>query len=168
MGRIKLLFILAFVIFCVTACDAEEKEQGFIIVGENVNRGVHTVTLDDGEYRYVYDLDERKVVLSEVSPGSNVKPSIYLINSDHYSLQYVSPIVYYGTYEDFCGYVNSLYNLGFECVYLNATSNLYDIKLSSEEYTVRVIYQGKDEIKILSKNKKFFNTDPPYINEKDR
>lgn len=162
MGRIVLILLLSFTLI---GCSNQNDTQGLTIMEENIDTelDVDTITAYDNEYIYTIDrstgdlIDKKSIVLSHVNP------SIYLMDYTEYTLSYVSPATYYATYIDFCGYINCLYENGYHCTKLFSDSNTYDIRLTNDDYTVRVIYQNNNDVKVLCEDSNHVGCVPPFL-----
>lgn len=166
MGKLKRLFLVLVMPILLTSCAYKKSVTAYTVVGESITKDSNTVLLCDGEKIIKYDRINNEIVSEQVNMQTEVKPSIYLVEGGDYSLSYVRPATYFGTYSDLCGYISHLYNIGFECEKLEATSNYYDIILHNSEYRIRVIYQCNEEIKILCENPGKIACAPPYISGK--
>lgn len=165
MDRLKVLSLVVIMLF-LCAC-GDKTATGYTVIEEHVTENSNIAVITDGYYCYDYDRLTGRKSHQRISVSAEVKPAIYLMSSDDYNLGYIRPITYYGTYSDFCGYINYLYSMGYELVKLDADANYYDIVLGNNEYQIRAIYQNTEEINILCRNSGKNSCQPPYINGKD-
>ena len=165
MGRVKVLSLVMVMLF-LCACGGKTT-TGYTVIEEHITEDSNIAVITDGYYCYDYNRLTGRKSNQRISVSGRVKPAIYLMSSDDYSLGYIRPITYYGTYLDFCGYINYLYSMGYELIKLDANANYYDIVLDNNEYQIRAIYQNTEEINILCRNSGKNSCQPPYINGKD-
>lgn len=166
MGKLKFTLLVSLICMIVTACGKETITTGYTVMEEHITEDIDVVTICDDKYIYDYDRINNTLGYKRVNTYTHIKPAIYAVSVDDYTLGYIRPTVYYGTYEDFCGYLTYLYELGYKCKKLDADSNCYDIVLVNDEYQIRVIYQNSTEINILCINSAKSGCQPPYINGK--
>lgn len=166
MGKLSLVVLLCTVLLsgCGSVVKIEPRSDMYTVEVHQQGNVVEKV-VSDGEY--LYDVVEGEYLNKRLDLNS-AKVAIDVNDHIGFVLEYVRPITYSGTYDDFCGYVNRLIEEGYELTTLDATDSLYDATYANENGRVRVIYQNKEEIKILFSNSEKNIFSPPYISEERR
>lgn len=162
----KLRFLLLLVISCLL-CGCSKEEGGYILLKQDLVSDVKTSIVYKEGYTYKFNESTGELSDKQVYLSKDVHPCLYLIPSDSYTLSYIRPITYSGDYKSFCGYISYLLEKNYKYESYTFDSEYADIILYSDLFRIRVIWCGKDEIKILCENTGKNGCSPPYISGKE-
>lgn len=165
MGKlIAVLLCAALFSGCGSVVKTEPRSDMYTVELHQQGNAVERI-MSDGEY--LYDVVEGEY-LNKRLDLNHAGVALDVIDHIGFELEYIRPVTYSGTYDDFCGYVNRLLEEGYTLASLDATDSLYDATYENSNGRVRVIYQNKNEIKILFSDfsKNIFS--PPYISGEER
>lgn len=128
-------------------------------------------TTDNG-IKYYYDTNENYYWLK---PGENriypindiglkAEPALVIDKSKTaYSLLKEQPTRYTGTFDDVCGYVNTLESSGYAVTVSESTPTQLDIQAVSDTCSVRVIYIAGDCVRIYCIDNNGLSCDPVLL-----
>lgn len=98
--------------------------------------------------------------------GLKAKPALHLIPDDgEYVFEEQLPGLYKGTLESVNAYAHKLLNDGSTYEIVSADANILEIVVSCNEYSVRIIYNIRGDVRIYAIDDSSNSINPPYINE---
>ena len=161
--KLKLVIILVVLATSITGCTVESDR-------------IYTICkIDDGEvYCYkneneFYKVLEDNTLLKLSGVGLYARPMLQIIPSEgEYEFYYQLPGLYKGTLESVHHYVYKLQEDGCgkeDIVYSDC--NILDMYLYNNEYSVRIVYNIRGDIRIYAIDSSDNPIKPPYLNDKD-
>lgn len=128
-------------------------------------------TTNDGN-NYYYDTNENyywlkpgeDIIYPIKDIGLKAEPALVINKSQtEYHLIKDKPTRYVGTFNDVCGYVNTLESIGYAVTVSESTPTQLDIQAVSDTCSVRIIYIVGDCVRIYCIDNNGLSCDPVFL-----